>query len=133
MQLKKRMPLIELLKDVRDSHSNLGIHDISRYIRAAGYHTQVHLSKTNFFGEIQGVSITGSKDPKNLNFRSYDQENIPEVVVSIDKMSILGNHCEMNIICPPDQLLEDLELLVSHTIQKFFRNNPTSDPSEANH
>jgi hypothetical protein len=120
--MNRKLALTERLKEIYESRSKVPIYDISRYIRAAGYYTQLHMYNINLLGNLRGFDITGAKEKKNLKYRSYDDEIKPDVVVSVTKMDFIAQSCEFDIICPPDENLEALEIIVRDSLSTIFSN-----------
>jgi len=117
---KQKFPLTERLKEIHQSRSSLPLYEITRYIRAAGYYTKIHTFNYNFIAQSQGFEITGAKERKNLKYESYRDEVKPDVVIAVSDMNFLGRQCSIDIICPPDENLIDLEIIVRDTLDKMF-------------
>ena len=113
--------LIEKAKDWYEIQTGFPFHDITSYIRKAGYYTKVHVSDTAFIGKYNTFRIIGSKDRKGLVYESYKDPTPPEVLVSIEKMSWIGKTSEVTIVCPPDPNLNDLEGIVTETLYDIFQ------------
>ncbi|UCD03771.1 MAG: hypothetical protein JSW73_04495 [Candidatus Woesearchaeota archaeon] len=127
---KTSTKLIERAKNWYEIKTGFPFHDITKYIREAGYYTRVHASDTALIGKYSTFRIIGSRDRRGLIYKGYTDEVPPEVLVSIEKMSWIGKTSEVTVVCPPDPNLKDLETIVTDTLRKVLYEQDVKDDKE---